>query len=266
MTKKLLFLTTAVLSLFLLANCSSENNPETQESVCKILKYNKLAGNVYQAEFIYQNGRLFKRQNFGNISSPSDGQNNYGKLSEDSIVYNSNNTVDKIVYKKDKNYDLFFYQENSRLPYKRENVKISDNGSTTTRWIENIQYDSQNRIIQTIGDYDDEETEVYKKTTKYTYDLKGNLSQISETNNPLDGNITEKITSYSNYDSNKNPFKNNSIPFIDYRNRSFSENNYTESISKTIYKGNTTIEDYWDIGSYKYNEFGYPLFAEYECN
>ncbi len=265
MNKKLLFLTTTVLSLFLFANCSSENNPEKKESACKILKYNKLAPNIYQAEFVYQNERLIKRQNFGNTASASVGHTIYGKLSEDSIVYNSNNTVEKIIYTKDKRYDIFFYEGNSKLPYRRENIRISDNGYTA-RWIENIQYDSQNRIIQTIGDYDDEETEIYKITTKYSYDSKGNLSQISETNNPLDGNIVEKITSFYNYDSNKNPFKNINVPFTDYRSKSYSENNYRTLISKSIYKGNTTIEYTWEISSYQYNEFGYPLFAEYECN
>lgn len=266
MLKKIFFFTITIPTLFLFASCSSDNNLKKKESVCKILKYNKIAPNIYQAEFIYQNGRLIKRLQFGNIVSPSIGQTIYGKLSEDSIVYNSNNTIAKIVYKKDKLYDLFFYNGNSRLPYKRENIKVSDNGNSTARWIENIQYDSQNRIIQTIGDYDDEQTEVNKKTTKYSYDSKGNLSQVSEINNPLDGNTTETITSYSNYDSSKNPFKNSSIPFIDYRNKSYSENNYRASISKSIYKGDTTIGNFWEISSYQYNEFDYPLFAEYECN
>jgi hypothetical protein len=261
---KLLSLTIIILSLSLLTNCSSDENRETKESECKILRYNKITTDVYEVQLIYLSSLLIKREHYGNTASESTGTVIYGKLSEDSIVYNSNNTVAKIVYQKNKHYDLFFYQENSKVPYMRENIKVSDN-NYTTKWIENIKYDSENRIIQTVGDYENEETEVYKITTNYTYDSNGNLSQVSEINNPLDGNKTEKTINFSNFDSNKNPFRNINIPFVDYRNRAYSKNNYRAYISKSIYKGNISTDFFWETSSYQYNEFGYPLFAEYEC-
>jgi hypothetical protein len=262
---KLLSLTITILTLFILTNCSSDENRETKESECKILRYNKITTDLYEVQLIYLNSLLVKREHYGNTASGSSGNVIYGKLSEDSIVYNPNNTVAKIVYKKNNHYDLFFYEENSTVPYKRENIKVSDNGYTT-KWIENIKYDSKNRILQTIGDYEDDETEVYKITTNYTYDSNHNLLQVSEINNPLDGNKIEKIINFSNFDSNKNPFLNINVPFVDYRNRAYSKNNYRKYISKSIYKENISTDFFWETSSYQYNEFGYPLFAEYECN
>lgn len=265
MKKKLLYLTITILSLFLFANCSSDENTETKESTCKILKYDRLALNIYQTEFVYENGRMIKRQNYGNTLPVTTGQTLLGLISEDDILYNQNNNVEKIIYKKDKHYDVFFYEGNSKLPYKRENIKISDDGNYTAKWVENIQYDSQNRIIKTIGGYDDE-TENRKITNMYTYDSNGNLSQTSERKTLSDGTTIENIIEFYNYDSNKNPFKNITVPFVDCRTKNYSKNNYRGFIHKSIQEGNTTIGYHWEISSYQYNEFGYPLFAEYECN
>lgn len=262
MKKKILLFITVILSLLFFENCSTTDELKVEATTCKILKYNKITSDIYELEFVYQNDRIIKRKHYGNILSSTTGQILIGLQSEDSIVYDQNNNVEKIINKKNKEYDIFFYEKNSKMPYKRENFRSVSGSTYVAKWIENIQYNSENKILQTVGNYDDEETEEYKITTLYTYDSNGNLSQVSTLSN---NNTLEKIYTYSNYDSNKNPFKNN-IPFVDFRNKSYSKNNYRAYISKSISKGVETIEDSWETNSYQYNEYGYPLFAVYECD
>lgn len=273
---------TATIFLLPFISCSSDDALETQTSTCKIVKYNKdLSYDSkynYDAEFVYKNNRMIKRKNYGNILPAETGFIKYGVVSEDSIVYDKNNNVEKIInlesrisndgisiYKIERKYDNFFYSGNSKKPYKRESFTIEIDGKVSSKWIETMRYDSKNRIIQTDG-YSEARPEYRTIQTKFIYDTNGNLeeySQIEIYNKSQRGTVDK----YSNYDTNKNPFKNITVQFVEYRNLSYSNNNYRTHTSEKI---DSEVKDtgisIWQIDSFVYNENGYPLFAELECN
>lgn len=263
-------------------SCSSDDDNIAIEPVpqCKIVKHNTSSDPriTFDVEFVYQNNRIIKIKNYGNILPVETGFTQFGVVSEDSIVYSKNNNVEKIInlkyknsngifiYTVEGNYNTFFYKNNQSKPYKREYTSKDENGKITYKWIETIQYDSENRIIQTDG-YSEARPEFRKVRTTYTYDSNGNLSQFSETETYSNGDTNEKLENFSNYDTNKNPFKNITVPLVVYRKLNYSNNNYRSYTSQTINnEGRITDSSIWQIDSFIYNENGYPLFAEYECN
>lgn len=244
----------------------TDNPPQPEVFHCKLLKYGKLATYnnevQYQNGFLYQNDVMTKRLNYGNTLSSSTGMYLFGIQSKDSIVYNSRGNTEKIFYRSNR-YDVFYYEGNSKNPNRREGITVGQNGYID-KWIENITYDTSDRISKTEGYYPDFPGEL-KIKNNYIYDSTGNLNQTIEEKVDINNNIKKTIVTYSNFDTAKNPFKNIDVPFIEYRHLKYSQNNYRKFESITTFNGKLDNFNNWEISAYSYNEYDYPLFGEYEC-
>lgn len=243
-----------LIGILAFAGCSSDAPKVTNE--CKLLKYGKVEitdpngiFTYYQVELVYQNNQIVKRLNYGNIASTPV----IGLISTDNIFYDSNNRVEKIVYINNIE-DHFYYEGNAINPFKRERWSIHP--TKTYVYIEDITYDTQNRILKTVYYPRLAPTEI--TTTDYTYNSDGNLIEIVEDDGLL------KTTYYrSNYDTYKNPFATINVPFIENRIYKYSKNNASEFITKAA---DGTILYHSSVSGRKYNEFGFPIDCEYLCN
>ncbi len=247
-------------------SCSSDESAET--SSCRILKYQKIYYNnaeYYKTEFVYENNRITKRLR-------TDYFNTF-LIFEDSICYDSANRVTKIYYDIDNpamqaytEHDLFYYNGNSTNAYKRERYRNHTEWGIYV-WVENISYDTSNRILNTVKTFTylpEIGLEPDVMTTDYTYDAIGNLVKTIEVD--VNNNYTRTTTvDRSNYDSHKNPFKHINVPFLEVRDLQYSKSNAQDVVTTIDYGSNTPSVSTWH-SNFEYNEFDYPLIAEYMCN
>ncbi|MES2409827.1 MAG: hypothetical protein V4535_00135 [Bacteroidota bacterium] len=261
-----------------LLSCTNEDDPVTETFPCKIMKCGKSTFqsgigtdpiDYYTTEFVYQNDRIIKRLNY----------NGYAQLATtDSIAYNSMGHVSGIYYHihQDDIYgetktELFSYHPNTDKPYRRETRLFLHPWNELRRSIEDIQYDASGRILKTIDSkiFADDLPDFYNiTTTDYTYDLSGNLEKFVET---VAQNVeTTRTTTYlfSNFDTGKNPFRTLKVPFANFRHLMYSLNNRRAYEITEQYEGmpNPSFHSITTLGNFDYNEYGYPLIAEYQCH
>jgi len=253
----------------IISSCSHDddvNQIELAEINCQVLKYQQLIildSILYRTSLVYEGNKVMQRLNYGNILSGSTGQTRWGLSSFDNIFYNSENKVSKIEYAANR-FDLFYYTDGNPNPFKREYIRISDDGYVS-KWSENITYDESGRISNTFFYADDPNYPYVEETTiNYIYNSDSNLAKIIEVYR-TSGNTTTTTVDYSEYDSHKNPFKNINVPFIENRPVQFSRNNYKKKHTKTIYTDGETYSSDFEYG-FSYNEYDYPLIAEYNCH
>jgi hypothetical protein len=254
------------LSLFVFG-CSSDGNSEA--TPCRILKYQKIYYNnaeYYKTEFVYENDRITKRLT-------KDYFNTFLTF-EDSICYDSANRVTKIYYDINNpslqtytEHDLFYYNGNSNNAYKRERYRHYTDSGDEYKWIEDISYDTSNRILKTVNTFTYPPEDGLDPDTivkDFTYDTNGNLIKTIEVND-TQYYIQTTTTNCSNYDSHKNPFRHVKVPFVDIRELQYSINNTQNKEVITEY-GNNIPSVSTLTTTYEYNEFDYPRIAEYLCN
>jgi len=260
----------AVFLTMLLAGCSHDDGVtpiETNQMDCKVLKYQQfiiLDSILYRKALVYESGKIVQRLNYGDNTSGSAGLGGWGLISTDHIFYNSDNTVSKIEYSPNR-FDLFYYTNGNYYPIKRAFITISDDGYVS-KYSENISYDETGRILKTFY-YNDDPNYPYlnETTTDYTYDSSSNLAKTVEVYQTRSMTKTTTVT-YSNYDAHKNPFRNINVPFIENRHVQFSKNNYKKISSVTTYQNDETSFYEVENGAFTYNEFDYPIIAEYNCH
>ena len=255
----------------LLLGCNSDDDSGQQAS-CKIVKYDKIdfydieTGEItsdYLNQLFYDGDRLSVRKKYGSISNPGTGLSHFGLEFTNQVYYNMENRINRVEYymygqPNFSKYDLFIYEGNASKPSQRNRV---ENGYT---WKEFIEYDSQGRILNTITYWEDDEFP--SESTSFIYE-NGNLKRYTNSKHSyIDGEISEQwIYEYSNYDDKKNPNKLLDFPFVEDRQKQYSENNFRKYTYWQEIPGDGSIGQ-WETSGYEYDENGYAKTVEFECN
>lgn len=264
-----------IVSVFL--SCVPDDNPVqplvAESFPCKILKCGKVIENsgssnetiYYTTEFIYLNNRIIKRVNYKN--------NQYS--STDSIAYNSAGLVSRIyddihseLFELYTTTEILSYLPYTTQPNRREIQKVNRETGVLQRSFESISYDGLGRILKTVETRElppDLINYHYITTTDYTY-LNNNLSKVVEKVEYTEWPTRVTTFLYSNFDNRKNPFRTLRIPLTEMRHLRYSLNNRRNIDTTVDYGGFSNYEhSTFSISHYDYNEFGYPLIAEYQC-
>lgn len=261
------------LSVLLLISCSepdevtTEGTTGSKEIQCYLLKYgfpgfDKDNNILYPTEFEYKGNRIVKRLQYimfaGNRILSGTEEIHYNEQALPVKITGPNTSYEEVVQE-------IFYDSGNRMIRKEKTVSLSPSGAKIiydTRY----NYDSMNRInsyIQTVNNHLTGETRVFNYTV--SYDQNGNLAETKRevTINQVQ---SQEITTYSNYDSQKNALSAINVPFDEFLLTRYSKNNYGKIISINYYDGKLTGSGSTSTITYnQYNEHGYPLIGEYRC-
>lgn len=242
----------SLLLLFLIiVSCNSDSNYPTEQKKCLITKYGKIItteGHYFLNEFVYQNDRIIQ-----NIKK--NGFNNQINIEE---VEYTNNLPSKIIIN-EKNFYSITYSNNIL----KEIVKstIFDNGYIM-KYI--YKFTFENNKPKKIESYYLDAPNVENTITIFEYS-NNNVSKVIETlTYENEDNVHKEITLYSDFDTNKNPFNNVNVPFLDLLPAIYSANN-PRKIQRFEYFNNeqTSVSEVYSNIEYDLN--GLPNFAEYKC-
>lgn len=261
-------------SVLLLISCSKPEEITTEEPTgskeiqCYLLKYGMVSALdkdknvVYPVEFEYQGNRIVKRLLYGIFIDQR-----YLSGTEE-IHYNQQALPVKITGPDNSSEEVvqeIFYDSENRMIRKEKTIILSPSRSKViydTRYT----YDSVNRInsyIQTVTNHFTGEIRVFNYLV--SYDQNGNLAEIKR-EITLNEYHSLQITTYTNYDSQKNALSTINVPFDEYLLIRYSKNNYGKVT--TIYYDNGKLSDTRSQFVYnydRYNEHGYPMIGEYRC-
>ena len=268
----------ALLLAIIISSCSTDDSLTAESNKCRLTKYGLVitprpSGNdtIYRNEVDYINSKIVVRSNFG-----SDPIINYWRLlSKDSAIYDQQNRIAKIYHintrytleSKIERYSEFIYDSFNHRPSKIKETRyqLSDNFSYIIS--EDIIYNEHNQIAQTLSI---NSTYRINTLTNYSYGENRNLSKIVQVNErtvPVSQNneeirVDSIVATFRNYDDKINPFQ--SLPFLNLKGFSDSPNNFT-------FRDELRYED-GEIRSaassgykFEYNDMGYPLIGEYDC-
>lgn len=243
-------------------SCNSDDSENAGPSQCKLLKWNEIfsAGEArYQDEFVYENGRIIKRLKYGTVVGAV-----AVILSTDSIVYDAGNRVDKVYYGYNFNtYDQYIYNSDNSSPVSRKTFSTDGNGVLSAGLVEDITYDSNNRIKKTVR-YLENNPAYHVDTVEYFYN-DNNLTKKISTVTYENGTEFYNTTTFTGHDNMKNPFRKITAPLAEFRDYHYSKNNITSSKStETDQAGNVTAFSQYER-TFGYSSNDYPLIGTYDC-
>lgn len=266
-------LKTICLVIIVISSCSTDDSLTGESNKCRLTKYGLVitplpSGNdtIYRNEVDYINSKIVVRSNFG----PDPIINYWRLLSKDSAIYNQQDRIAKIYHintryssePKIERYSEFIYNSFNNRPSKIKETRyqLSDNFSYIIS--EDIIYNEHNQIAQT---FSINSTYRINTLTNYSYDDNRNLSKIVQINERIynqEVRVDSIVATFKNYDDKINPFQ--SFPFLNLKGFSDSPNNFTISEELRYEDGvvrNATRSGY----IFEYNDMGYPLIGEYNC-